>query len=151
MDDMVQTNKKIALLHRYPNDRIKETNAAFPYLIYNDKMDFDYRPGAVNYWPQYRMDILTFKKFDRLSGWKKHLKSLLWIIYAPMLVVSKRYDVIYCDDSYPFYPAIVKMVSPRSKVVLRIGDFHLMYYFSGLAYKVLHFFERISWIMADEI
>lgn len=128
---MVQAQKKIALLHRYPRERIKETNAAFPYLA------------------EKGIDVLTFKKFDRLKG--KFLKSLAWIFYAPMLVIGKGYDVIYCDDSFPFYPALVKLVSPRSKVVLRLGDFHLMYYTSGIVYKVLHFFERMAWRMADEI
>lgn len=68
-----------------------------------------------------------------------------------MLVWRKGYDVIYCDDSYPFYPALVKMVSPKSKVVIRLGDLHLMYYFKGLTFKVLHFFEKIGWRAADKI
>lgn len=133
MAGMVQTEKKIVILHRYPADRIKETNAAFPYLQ---------RKG---------IDVLTFKSFDRLGSFWKFWKSFFWIFYAPMLVIGKGYDVIYCDDSYPFYPILVKLASPKSKVVLRIGDFHLMYYYSGFVYKVLHFFEKITWKMADEI
>lgn len=124
---------KIALLHRYPSDEIKPTNAAFPYLKAKG------------------IDVLTFKDFSRLDKNSNFWKSLLWVIYAPMLVVGKKYDVIYCDDSYPFYPALVKIFSPRSRVVLRIGDMHLMYYYTGLVYKVLHFLERISWLLADEI
>ena len=133
MADMVQAQKKIALLHRYPLELIKETNAAFPYL------------------EQKGIDVLTFKKFNRLGNLSKFWKSLLWIVYAPMLVAGKGYDVIYCDDSYPFYPALVKLVSPKSKVVIRLGDLHLMYYYSGIKYRILHFFEKISWIMADNI
>ena len=148
---MVQAKKKIALLHRYPADQIKSTNAAFPYLVYDYSIPCDFSPFAVNSWPKKRMDILTFKKFDRLSKHKKFWKSLLWIFYAPCLVFGKGYDVIYCDDSYPFYPIFVKLASPWSKVVLRIGDFHLMYYYSGWAYKFLHFFEKIGWKMADRI
>src|SRR3990167_9192998 len=106
---LVQTEKKIALLHRYPAERIKETNAAFPYL--RDK----------------GIDVLTFKTFDRTGHWKKFFKSLAWIFYAPFLVMGKRYDVIYCDDSYPFYPLLVKLMSPWSRVVTRLGGFHLMY------------------------
>ena len=133
MADMVQVKKKIALLHRFPASQIKETNAAFPFLEAKG------------------IDILTFKKFNRLNHLKKFWKSIAWIFYAPCLVVGKGYDVIYCDDSYPFYPALVKAFSPCSKVVLRIGDLHLMYYYSGFTYKVLHFLEKIVWIMADEI
>lgn len=133
MADVVQMQKKIALLHRYPKDQIGETNAAFKYIKARG------------------IDALTFKKFSRLSKWKKFFKSIAWIFYAPCLVAGRGYDVIYCDDSYPFYPILVKAVSPRSKVILRIGDFHLMYYTKGVLYNVLHFFERIGWIMADGI
>lgn len=127
---MVQTQKKIAFLHRYPADRIKETNASFPYL----------QAKAI--------DVLTFKNFDRLNPWKKFFKEIAWLFYAPMLVLGKGYDVIYCDDSYPFYPFFVMLASPRSKVILRIGDFHLMYHTKGLLYKFLHFFEKKVWRLA---
>lgn len=130
---MVQATKKIALLHRFPEDRIRETNAAFPYL----------RAKGI--------DVLTFKEFDRLNSWNKFWKSLAWIFYAPCLVFGKDYDVIYCDDSFPFYPALVKLVSPRSRVVIRLGDLHLMYYTSGWVYQFLHFFEKIAWEAVDKI
>lgn len=133
MADLVSMQKKIALLHRYPKNRIKETNAAFPFLESRG------------------IKVLTFKTFDRLSNLKKFWKSILWIFYAPLLVIGEKYDVIYCDDSFPFYPALVKLASPKSKVIIRIGDLHLMYNYSGVVYKFLHFLERISWIMADEI
>lgn len=126
-------SQKIALLHRYPHDQIKETNAAFPYL--RDK----------------GIDVLTFKRFDRRGSFRKFWKSVAWIFYAPFLVMGKNYDVIYCDDSYPFYPALVKLASHRSRVVIRLGDLHLMYYFSGWAYKFLHFFEKAGWDLADKI
>lgn len=124
---------KIAILHRYPPSTIKETNAAFPYLQAKG------------------MDVLTFMRFDRLSKHKKFWKSLAWIFYAPFLVAGKGYDVIYCDDSFPFYPALVKLVCPKSRVVIRIGDFHLMYYYSGIVYQLLHFFEVITWLCVDDI
>lgn len=130
---MVQTKKKVALLHRFPSHRIRETNAAFPYMVMR------------------QIDVLTFKTFDRTKNWKKFLKSLWWIFYAPTLVWRKGYDVIYCDDSFPFYPALVKWASPKSRVVLRLGDLHLMYYTSGWVYKILHYFERKVWKMADDI
>jgi glycosyltransferase involved in cell wall biosynthesis len=150
MADMVQAKKKIALLHRYPMDQIKETNAAFPYLVQPRLNPLSMKPGCVNYYGP-GMDVLTFKKFDRINSIKKFFKSLFWIFYAPSLVIGKGYDTIYCDDSYPFYPALVKLVSPKSDVVIRLGDLHLMYYYSGFMYRVLHFIERLSWIMADRI
>lgn len=133
MGRMVQTQKKIALLHRFPAHQIKETNAAFPYL--KDK----------------GIHVLTYKTFNRLNKWEKFFKDLAWLFYAPSLVFGKGYEVIYCDDSFPIYAAFVKMASPRSKVILRIGDLHLMYYFDGLMYEILHFLEKISWNMVDWI
>lgn len=134
MQKMWEKNIRIALLHRYPPERIRETNAAFPYL------------------KEKGIDVLTFKKFDRINGYKKFFKSLLWIFYAPLLVIGKKYDVIYCDDSFPFYPALVKLVCPaKTKVVIRLGDLHLMYYTSGIVYKFLHALEKLSWQFADKI
>jgi len=131
---------KIAILHRYPKDQIKQTNAAFPYLASEG------------------VDVLTYRAFTRLNDKVKFLKSVFWVIYAPFLVIThvcadygKKYDVIYCDDSFPFYAGLVKLVCPRSKVVKRMGDFHLMYYTSGLLYEFLHFFEKIEWRMLDMI
>lgn len=124
---------KVALLHRYPKNRIKETNAAFHHLEGKG------------------IDVLTFKKFDRTGLIWKHIKSFLWIFYAPILVIGRGYETIYCDDSYPFYPAIIKIVCPKSKVIIRLGDFHLMYYFKGKLYDFLHFFEKITWMMVDGI
>jgi glycosyltransferase involved in cell wall biosynthesis len=43
------------------------------------------------------------------------------------------------------------MVSPNSKVVKRMGDFHLMYYTSGWLYKVLHWLEIKEWNIIDRI
>lgn len=129
---MVQAKKKIAILHRYPREQIRETNAAFPYLSRDE-------------------EVLTYATFDRIHNWKKILKSFAWIFYAPLLVIGKGYKVIYCDDSFPFYPALVKLASPRSKVIVRMGDFHLMYYFTGPLYWFLHFFEWIEWNMVDGI
>jgi len=123
---------KIALLHRHTAKDIKQTNAAFPYLA---------KKG---------MDVLTFKKFNRI-GKMKWIKSFLWIIYAPFLVEGKGYDVIYCDDSFPFYAGLVKHFCPKSKVVLRLGDIHLLYYIQGWKYRLLHKLEKWSWRKVDRI
>lgn len=130
---------RIGILHRYPIGEIKSTNASIHYLI-----DLIEKNG-------HTVDVLTFKRFNRINSNWKFLKGLIWIFYAPFLVINKKYDILYLDDSFPFYPALVKLASPKSKVILRIGDFHLMYYYAGLVYKFLHFFEKIAWKMADRI
>lgn len=128
---LVQAQKKIAILHRFPKDQIKETNAAFPYF------------GEA--------DVLTFKKFERLHNAYKIAKSIAWIFFAPFLVLGRGYSVIYCDDSFPFYPAFVKLASPKSKVIKRMGDFHLMYYVTGFWYHLIHWFEVLEWKLVDGI
>lgn len=124
---------KICILHRYPKSQINQTNAAFPYLLAGN------------------VEVKTFKTFNRLNDKAKLLKSILWIFYSPFLVLRKGYDVIFCDDSFPFYPILVKLASPRSKVILRLGDLHLMYYCSGKLYKILHEIEKIGWRLSDKI
>src|SRR3990167_1732212 len=123
-----------AILHRYPLEQIKQTNAAIDYLVAKSKAD-----------------VFTFKSFDRASKWRKFFKSLVWIFYAPLLVLGRGYDVIYCDDSYFFYSGLVKLVLPRSKGFFCLGDLHLLYYYSGWVYELLHFFEEIGWTVADKI
>lgn len=126
-------------MHRYPLEQIKETNASIHYLIEAMKKE------------GHEVDLLTFKNFNRISSTSKFWKSIFWIFYSPFLVFGKNYEIIFLDDSYPLYPALVKLVSPKSRVVIRLGDLHLLYHYSGLTYKFLHFFERIAWRMADEI
>jgi glycosyltransferase involved in cell wall biosynthesis len=126
----VVQNRKVVILHRHQREHIKQTNAAFPYL--EDKCD-----------------VRTFKVFNRLSQKRKLLKSILWLFYAPW--AGRGYGVIYCDDSLPLYPLLVKLFNPRSKVIIRLGDFHLMYYFSGRTYRFLHYLEKLTWRMVDDI
>lgn len=126
---------RICILHRYPANEIKATNASFNHFV------------SRLFARGHSVDIKTFRKFSRFRN--KWWKSLLWIFYAPLLVAGFEYDLIYCDDSLPFYAGLVKLVSPRSKVVKRMGDFHLMYYFSGFLYDLLHLFERWEWKKCD--
>ena len=124
---------RVCILHRFPKEEIEQTNASFPYLL---------RDGV---------DVKTFKSFNRFNPKLKLLKSIWWVFTAWTRTVFRNYDVIYCDDSFPWYPILVKLTSPKSKVVLRLGDLHLMYYCDGFAYKILHWFELIGWRLADRI
>ena len=130
---------RVAILHRFPLEQIGETNASIHFLIETIR-------GA-----GHKVDIKTFKKFNRLSPLIKLLKSILWIFYAPFTVILKGYDIIYIDDSFPYAPYLVKLVCPKSKVVIRLGDLHLMYYCSGKVYNFFHWFERKTWKKVDMI
>ncbi len=127
---------KIAVLHRYPEKDIKQTNASFPYFI-----------EALR--KEHTVDFITFKTFNRFKN--KLLKSLIWIFYGPMRIWRHHYDLIYCDDSFPFYAGLVKILSPKSKVIKRLGDFQLMYYFSGFMFDVFHLLEKIEWRMVNKL
>ena len=128
---------KIAILHRYPEQDIKATNASFPYFV--DELR---QKG-------HTVDVKTFKSFNRFRF--KLIKSLFWVVYSPFLVIGRNYAVIYCDDSFPFYAWFVKLASPKSKVIKRMGDLHLMYYCSGWIYKFFHWFERWEWRWVDTL
>jgi glycosyltransferase involved in cell wall biosynthesis len=98
---------------------------------------------------EHTVEIRTFRTFNRFRF--KLIKSLAWIAFAPFLVVGRGYDVIYCDDSFPYYAGLVKLVCPRARVIKRLGDLHLMYYFSGWVYRFFHWFERWEWYFCDRI
>lgn len=126
---------KIAVLHRYPEDQIKSTNASFPYFLEELRGRGD------------SVDVITYKRFNRM---KPFWKSLWWVVYAPLRVAYnlKEYDLIYCDDSFPYYAGLVKLVS-NAKVYKRMGDLHLMYHTHGWVYKFLHWLERWEWRSID--
>ena len=126
---------KIAILHRYPENEIKPTNASFEYFVEELRKE-------------HTVDVKTFKSFNRFRF--KFIKSLLWIVYSPFLVIGRNYAVIYCDDSFPYYAGFVKLASPRSKVIKRMGDLHLMYYCSGWVYKFFHLLKKLHLFFSFE-
>lgn len=124
---------KLVILHRHPRSEIKQTNAAFPFL--EKLIDFD---------------LVCFPKFKR-TGKYKWLLSSLWLVYSPLALIGRGHKVVYCDDSLPIYPLLIKLLFPWKKVIIRLGDFHSMYHLDGWKFKLVHWLEILTWKVVDDI
>lgn len=123
---------KIAVLHRYPPKQVIGTNASFIdflrilsernhhvfYFTYKEKGDLPVYKG-LNY------VFLPFT-FNRGNNLDKVIKTYLWIFLIPIFVLIKnkkeKFDLIYCDDSVPYFAFLTKLLNPKTKVVMRLGD-----------------------------
>jgi glycosyltransferase involved in cell wall biosynthesis len=123
---------RIAVLHRYPPHQVVGTNASFLdllreltrrehkvyYISYRDEQK-DSKVSAIEHLE------LPFK-FDRGNSRDKTIKTYIWIILVPFFVAFwswvYRFDLIYCDDSVPFYAFLIKILARSQKVVMRLGD-----------------------------
>lgn len=138
----------IAVLHRYPAGEIKGTNPSFDYFL-DELKKRGHQPR-----------VITFKKFNRASNVEKWAKSILFLAAAPLAVLLLRarcrVDLVYCDDSLPFYAWLVKCASGLP-VVMRLGDLQTAYMFydkgciGRVCYRLLHAVEKFTWRRIDRI
>jgi len=136
----MKETKKVAWMHRHDKTIIPETNQAFPYveeMLRNSQ--------------KIRHTIISGGLVNRFNPFTKFFNALFWLIYAPFSVREGKYDVIYCDDSFPFYCGLVKAMSPESKVILRLGDYHLKANLPPWLYRLLHPLEIAAWNKIDLI
>ncbi|MFZ2664315.1 MAG: glycosyltransferase family 4 protein [Patescibacteria group bacterium] len=123
---------KIAVLHRYPPKQVIGTNASFIdflrilsernhnvfYFTYKQKESLPSFNGL-------KYVFLPFT-FNRGNSLDKMVKTYLWIFLVPIFVLFKnkkeKFDVVYCDDSVPYFAFFTKLLNPRTKVVMRLGD-----------------------------
>ena len=123
---------KIAVLHRYPPKQVIGTNASFIdflrilsershevfYFTYKDKGDL---PPFNNL--NYVFLPFTFNRGNNLD---KVIKTYLWIFLIPIFVLIKnkkeKFDLIYCDDSVPYFAFLTKILNLKTKVIMRLGD-----------------------------
>ncbi len=153
---------KIAVLHRYPIAQVLGTNASFLefikeltnkgnkvlYVTYKDTHD---RPIIKNL----EYVELPFY-FNRGNNFDKVFKTYLWIFLAPIYVfilqIKNSLDLVYCDDSVPYYGFISKLISPWSKVVIRLGDLQSGYLFADSHPKIFRLaiiLEKMMWRHVD--
>lgn len=158
MRDSIKSKKTILVLHRYPPRQIIGTNASF--LFFLNKIT---KEG-------YKIFYLTFKEktktrlppninlinlpfyFQRGSRFDKTVKTYLWILIVPFYVFyfQKKYniDIVYCDDSVPFYSFLCKLLSPRSKIIIRLGDLQTSYLLEDhhpILFKIIFRMELFMW------
>lgn len=157
---------KICILHRYPPSEIKGTNPSFLYFLKelakrNHKVLIVTFSGKINNYGSRDLEFCPLNiKFNRANNIDKWIKSLLFIFISPFKVrnlnLHHTIDIVYCDDSLPFYPFLVKFVS-GIQTVMRLGDLQTAYIFydrgrlGKLIYRFIHWFEKFTWEKIDGI
>ncbi len=153
---------KIAVLHRYPVQQVLGTNASFLEFIKSliskeSKVYYlTYKDSGIS--PE--IEGLTYIRlpftFNRGDNRDKLIKTLIWIALSPFYVlymqVKYSLDLVYCDDSVPYYGFLSKLLSPFSKVVIRLGDLQTGYSLSDSnpdLFKLAIFFETLMWKYVD--
>ncbi len=157
--------KRILVLHRYPPRQVVGTNASFMEFL-RELIRNDYEVYYLTYKEEEKypkeMEGLEYIRlpftFDRSDHSDKVRKTYLWIVLAPFYVRSlqKKYNfnLVYCDDSVPYYGFIAKMISPRSKVVIRLGDLQTGYSLADtypMLFKIALKIEVIMWKKLDGV
>jgi len=127
---------KICVLHRYPVSIVEGTNPSFP-VFFKKALEVGHEIFLVtfrndkNYPFNRRLHIREINiSFGRRSYPEVLFKSLLFILIAPIKVYflnkKEKFDLIYCDDSFPFYEILVKILT-GNKVLIRRGDLMCAY------------------------
>lgn len=158
---------KVLVLHRYPIDLVIGTNPSFPSMLelLNEKVDeiffLSFKGNSRTDYPHISFEELCFS-FDRSNPFDKTLKSFMWLVLAPIaawkLARKKNLEFIYCDDSFPFYPSITKLLAgKRCKVFMRLGDLQTGYFLAdqgvikNIFFHIFHSIEVMTWKFIDGI
>lgn len=157
---------KICVLHRYPMSLVRGTNPSFPLFI--DKLlAMGHRVFFVSFKETEKNLYETkihFKEisvhFDRANKVDKLIKSLIFVLVAPLLVTrlhkKEKFDVVYCDDSLPFYGFLIKKIV-KTKTIARLGDLQSAYMFADgnflqkLIFKFVLRVEKMMWRSVDKV
>ena len=144
---------KIAVLHRYPPQQALGTNAScievlkkltkthadVLYVTFREKHEIPI-PGVTF------IRIPLF--FNRAHNIDKVVKTYAWIFLVPLQILRlrlrKKVDIIYCDDSVPFYAFLCKLLNPGLKVIMRLGDLQIGYQFYDTNRRVYNLLLKIE-------
>lgn len=158
---------KVLVLHRYPIDLVIGTNPSFPIMLelLNEKVDeiffLSFKGNSKEVYPDITFEEVDFS-FDRSNSFDKILKSFMWVILAPIatwkLAQRNKFRFIYCDDSFPFYPSIIKLLmKKRCEVIMRLGDMQTGYFLAdqgilkSILFHIFHSIEIMTWKYIDRI
>lgn len=161
---ILATSLKILILHRYPVEQARETNGAIEAFLSaltkagHDIVMLTYR-GEKRAFTHGLEFVEIPLSLNRGSARDKLVKSLLWCLLAPIyaraVTRGKSFHVVYCDDSFPVYPAFVKLLCWRTAVIMRLGDLQTGYIFTGqtllsrVAFSIVHKIETTYWRMMN--
>lgn len=151
---------KICVIHRYPISLIRGTNPSFPLFI--DRL---VSRGDEVYFISFKENDKQFIRadinnryidleFNRANALEKLWKSLFFCFYVPFKVRrlnrSVNLDLVYCDDSFPLYSCLTRIIA-GTKTVMRLGDLQSAYalYDRGVLgrvfFKIFLSFEKYLW------
>jgi glycosyltransferase involved in cell wall biosynthesis len=108
-------------------------------------------PSGVYYEP-INISFHRGKKLDRT------IKNALFLMLIPFIIfklhLKNRFDLIYCDDSFPLYGLFIKKMV-RTKVLVRLADLMVGYVvgspIKSLIFKILFQIEGKTWEKADGV
>lgn len=155
--------KKILVLHRYPPLQVIGTNASFLKFLEKlsrENFEVHYLTYKENSVKKEELDKVLLHNlpiyFNRGKNFDRVAKTYFWIFIAPiytaLLNIRYKYDLIYCDDSVPYYGFLTKILNFRTKVVIRLGDLQIAYNYAderpGL-YRFLLKIELFMWKFLD--
>lgn len=162
---------RVCIIHRYPLSEALMTNPSlidFLNILNENKikvMYLSYKEKRRKESDVFRKKNITFIELPfflrRSNHFDKYFKTFLFIILTPymgfLLKKRGRIELIYCDDSVPYYGYFIKKFISYSTVIIRLGDLQTGYLFLKktklhyLIFKILHTFEIHTWRIVDGI
>lgn len=155
--------QKILVLHRYPPYEVTGTNAS--YLEFLKKLASEFNVYCLSYKSSSKVQdpsingVEFFKlpyKFNRSNNFDKTIKTYLWIVLVPFYIrkLNRKLhlDLIYCDDSVPYYGFLTKIINPKIKVVIRLGDLQTGYMWADrnlFIFRLALIIESLMWKKVD--
>lgn len=152
----------IAVLHRYPPSQAVGTNASFIEFL-KKLVKMGHKVYYVTFKDRFGLPAIKGVKyitlpfyFDRGNNRDKKIKTWIWILLVPLYIwkMQKKYrlKLVYCDDSVPLYGFLSKIISPKSKVVIRLGDLQTGYSLSEshpILFNISQVVEGLMWKKVD--
>lgn len=157
---------KICILHRYPISLVRGTNPSFPLFI-NRLLAASHEIFFVSFketGERLFNEEITFREinatFSRANALDKLIKSLWFTLITPFIIGflhrKEKFDVVYCDDSFPFYGFLIKKIA-GAKTVIRLGDLQSAYAFADgntlqrLIFRITLEIEKTMWKSVDKV
>lgn len=153
----------IFVIHRYPGSLAVGTNPSLPYFLSNlaekhnvtfvsfQEPNHEFKNTKIDH-SELPLSFSRSNKFD-LYG-----KSLFFMFFIPFwilhLSLKKKIDLIYCDDSLPFYGFFIRVICWK-KTIIRLGDLQTGYLLAdqgpikGALFRIIHAFEVFTWKYVD--
>jgi len=133
---------KICILHRHPPDVINNTNPSFGRCCHKLASK------------KHKVKLVTFLSFNRSNKLLVFFKSLWFVFVTPFKIWHmqkiNKFDIIYCDDSMPFYPLFIKYLT-GAQVYMRRADLMVDYIHIPFLRSLAFCLEQATYHNVDKI